>query len=206
MADEQSAKLAIINGLAGNYSATLSPETSKMWLFLLRDYNVQEVQAAALNVIKHCDDVPYKAMPPFAKMQKELDALDGTVRGEAGIRLQAEAEWCKVMDGFTGYGVYSEPDFCPITERVIRMMGGWRVACSWLEKDLNWRHQEFIDLWEQVQGKEEFIALGADAVRAIALPGPMQRKKKRLPEGPQLLGDIMRDVLTEDENAEAANA
>lgn len=187
---ERESKLAILTGLAGNYSATLAPETSKMWLFLLKDYSVEQVQAAALNVIRKHADVPYKSMPPFAMMQAELDLLDGTVRGEANVELQAEAEWNLLLESISGYGSWRMPELCPVTERVVRMMGGWQVACAWLEKDLNWRHKEFVELWQQVQGKEEFLALGADAIATLALPAPERKqhmqqvefKKKKLLE------------------------
>lgn len=174
--NERESKLAILTGLAGNYSATLAPETSKMWLFLLKDYSVEQVQAAALNVIRKRADVPYKSMPPFAMMQAELDQLDGTVRGEANIELQAEAEWNLLLESISEYGSWRTPALCPVTERVVRMMGGWQVVCSWLEKDLNWRHKEFVELWQQVQGKEEFLALGADAVAILALPSPERKQ------------------------------
>ena len=175
MGNERNEKLAILNGLAGNYSAVLSDETSKMWLFLLKEYSVAQVQAAALNLIRKHSDVPYKAMPPFAMMQKELDILDGTVRGEENIALQAEAEWNALLEWIEGYGSWRTPDLEPVTARVVRMMGGWQCACAWLEKDLNWRHKEFTELWEQVQGKEEFVAIGAHAVKQLELP-PAKRE------------------------------
>ena len=45
-------KLSAISGLAGNYSAALQPETAKMWLYLLRGYSAEQVQEAALAVIR----------------------------------------------------------------------------------------------------------------------------------------------------------
>ena len=42
-AREREEKLAVLSGLAGNYAAALSPETAKMWLFLLKDYDVASV-------------------------------------------------------------------------------------------------------------------------------------------------------------------
>ena len=170
---EREAKLAILNGLAGNYSATLAPETSKMWLYLLKNYSVAQVQEAALNVIRKHADVPYRSMPSFAMMQAELDALDGTLRGEENVRLQAEAEWSWLIGNVDSY---HEPRMHPVTERVVRMMGGWQCICSWLEKDLNWRHKEFTDLWKTVQGKEEYLALGAAGIATLALPAPERQK------------------------------
>ena len=175
MGKEREEKLAILTGLAGNYSATLAPETSKMWLFLLKDYSAAQVQEAALNVIRKHADVPYRSLPPFAMMQAELDLLDGTVRGEENVALQAEAEWNSLLEEIEGVGSWQIPKLHPVTERVVRMMGGWKVACAWLEKDLIWRHKEFVDLWQQVQGNEEFLAIGAEGVKQLALPAK-QRK------------------------------
>lgn len=195
MGNERNEKLAILNGLAGNYSAVLSDETSKMWLFLLKEYSVAQVQAAALNLIRKHSDVPYKAMPPFAMMQKELDILTGTVRGEENIALQAEAEWNALLEWIEGYGSWRIPDLEPVTARVVRMMGGWQCVCAWLEKDLNWRHKEFVELWKQVQGKEEFVAIGANAVKRLEMPTEnrqlddlrIEHRPQTTPEPPQAM-------------------
>ena len=177
MSNDEAAKLATLNGLAGNYSATLAPETSKMWLFLLQNYTAAQVQAAALNIIRKHSDVPYRSMPPFAMMQAELDAMDNTVRGEKNVKLQAEAEWNDLLDAIEGWGSWrGEPDLHPVTSRVVRMMGGWTCACKWLEKDLNWRHKEFCELWEEVQGKEEFLLAGAEGIKRLELPAAEREK------------------------------
>lgn len=173
---EREAKLAILNGLAGNYSATLAPETSKMWLFLLKDYSVAQVQEAALNVIRKHADVPYRAMPPFAMMQTELDALDGTLRGEENVELQAEAEWNALLDCIDEVGSWRKPSLHPVTAQVVRMMGGWQCACGWSESELHFRHKDFVELWQQVQGKEEYLALGAAGIATLALPAPERQK------------------------------
>lgn len=170
MADQgRDEKLAILNGLAGNYAATLSPETAKMWLFLLKDYSVQQTQAAALSVIrKHgTEAVPYKTMPPFALMQKELDAMTGTVRGEEGLKLKARAEWGKLLAMIESYGSYREPDMNRTTAYCVRSFGGWAQVCRWKMEELPFRERDFIQLWEQCHGKEEFLALGCEAVNRL---------------------------------------
>lgn len=204
MGNERNEKLAILNGLAGNYSAVLSDETSKMWLFLLKEYSVAQVQAAALNLIRKHSDVPYKAMPPFAMMQKELDILTGTVRGEENIALQAEAEWNALLEWIEGYGSWRIPDLEPVTARVVRMMGGWQCVCAWLEKDLNWRHKEFVDLWKQVQGKEKFVAIGAKAVKRLETPTEnrylddllIEHRPQPEPEPPQVMPQPTPQAIT----------
>lgn len=166
-------KLAILNGLAGNYAATLSPETAKMWLFLLKDYSVQQTQAAALSVIrKHgTEAVPYKTMPPFALMQKELDALTGAVRGEEGLKLKARAEWGKLLTMIERYGSYREPDMNRTTAYCVRSLGGWAQVCRWKMEELPFRERDFIQLWEQSHDKEDFLAIGCDGVQMLETNG-----------------------------------
>ena len=174
MADQgRDEKLAILNGLAGNYAATLSPETAKMWLFLLKDYSVQQTQAAALSVIrKHgTEAVPYKTMPPFALMQKELDALTGAVRGEEGLKLKARAEWGKLLAMIERYGSYREPDMNRTTAYCVRSLGGWAQVCRWKMEELPFRERDFIQLWEQSHDKEDFLAIGCDGVQMLETKG-----------------------------------
>ncbi len=170
MAADRDEKLAVLHGLAGNFSATLSPETSKLWLFLLADYSVQQVQAAALAMIRRCgtDEVPYKTMPPFALLQRELDAMSGTVRGAKNIQLQARSEWGKLLEAVSAYGSYREPKLCQTTAYCVRAMGGWAQVCRWRTDDFVWRERDFIELWTQVHGKTEAMAQGCEAVALLA--------------------------------------
>lgn len=185
MAADRDEKLAVLHGLAGNFSAALSPETSKLWLFLLADYSVAQVQAAALAMIRRCgtDEVPYKTMPPFALLQRELDAMSGTVRGEKNIQLQAIAEWGNLLAAIGAYGSYREPNLCQTTAYCVRAMGGWTQVCRWRTDELPWRERDFIELWTQSHGKTEAMAQGCEAVAALsghkglAALGPLQRTR-----------------------------
>lgn len=169
---ERDEKLAILNGLAGNYAATLSPETAKMWLFLLRQYTTAQTQEAALALIRRygTDAVPYRTMPAFALMQKELDRVTGAVRGEENVRLQARAEWGKLLADIARCGAYREPDLHPVTAYCVRSFGGWGQVCRWRTEELCWRERDFLQLWEQSCDKEELLALGCAAVRCLDAP------------------------------------
>lgn len=173
---EREEKLAVLHGLAGNFSATLSPETSKLWLFLLADYSVQQVQKAALNVIRSCgnDDVPYKTMPPFALLQRELDAAAGTVRGAENIELQARAEWNRLLDAISEYGSYREPKMHKTTAYCVRSMGGWAQVCRWKTDDYVWRERDFLTLWVQSHDKTDAMEHGCDVVAALAKNGGLR--------------------------------
>ena len=183
MTGEMKEKLAVLNGLAGNYAAVLSPETARMWLFLLKDYALAQVQAAALAVIRRygSDAVPYRTMPPFALMQKELDALGGVVRGEENLKLQARAEWGRLLEAVRSCGSWRAPDLEPTTAYCVRSLGGWEQVCRWRMDELPWRERDFLQLWEQSHGKEERLTLGSGAVARLA--------------GPRALDALMREAL-----------
>ena len=170
---ERDEKLAVLNGLAGNYAATLSPETAKMWLFLLKDYDVATVQAAALAMIRRygSETVPYRTMPPFALMQKELDAATGAVRGEENVLLQARAEWTRLLELMKSRGSWREPELDRTTAYCVRSFGGWERVCRWKMEELPWRERDFLQLWQQSRGKEDVLALGGGAVKALEAPG-----------------------------------
>lgn len=170
---ERDEKLAVLNGLAGNYAATLSAETAKMWLFLLKDYDVATVQAAALAMIRRygSETVPYRTMPPFALMQKELDAATGAVRGEENVLLQARAEWTRLLELMKSRGSWREPELDRTTAYCVRSFGGWERVCRWKMEELPWRERDFLQLWQQSRGKEDVLALGGGAVKALEAPG-----------------------------------
>lgn len=174
-------KLAVLNGLAGNYAATLAPETAKMWLFLLREYTVQQTQEAALCVIRKygTETVPYRTMPPFALMQRELDILTGTVRGEENVLLQARAEWGKLLELMKRCGIWREPELNRTTAYCVRSFGGWERVCRWKLEELAWREREFIQLWQQCSGKEDVLALGGGAVQGLTAPGGLAALRLR---------------------------
>lgn len=180
--NDRNRKIAILYGLAGNYSANLGQDTLKLWLFLLAPYTHEQVQSAALAVIKKygSKDVPYKSMPPFALMQKELDRLAGSANAEDTLHLKAQAEWHKLLENIETYGSYREPPMNRTTAYCVRSFGGWEQVCRWDMKTLHYREKDFIDLWESAHGKEDVLTLGCDAVDELTGTGFMR--------APQLTG------------------
>ena len=170
MAAERDEKIAVLHGLAGNFSAELTPETSKLWLFLLAGYSARQVQEAALRLIRRCGtaEVPFRTMPPFALLQRELDAAQGTVRGEENVKLQAAAEWTRLLDAVSACGAAREPEFCATTAWCVKALGGWEQICRWRTDELHWRARDFAELWVQADGKTEALSLGAGAVAQLA--------------------------------------
>lgn len=180
--------------IAVNFSADLSEQQLRLWLVLLASYSREQVQQAATALLRRCgsEQVRFGAMPPFALMQRELDAVVGAVRGERNVAMQAEAEWTRLLRLLRECGHYREPSLPPVTALVVRQMGGWARACSWKDVDLPWRHREFIELWKIALGNEDALTQGASAVAALnsakgraALPAPdCPAPPKRLPLPP----------------------
>ena len=181
--------------IAVNFAADLSEEQLRLWLVLLASYSREQVQQAATALLRRCgsEQVRFGAMPPFALMQKELDAVTGALRGERNLAAQAEAEWGLLLARMTECGRYREPRLHPVTALVVRQMGGWPRACAWKDTDLPWRHKEFLDLWKMASGNENVLPLGAAAVaglnssrgRHAPLPPPPPALKK-LPSPPPM--------------------
>ena len=160
-------KMASIGMVAAAFGAKLTEEVSSLWLALLSPYDDASVYRAAVAMIRKTTDAAYGRMPLFGLMQQELDALSAALHGEDNVELQAEAEWGRLLEAMGTIGYYREPDLDRTTMQVLRLMGGWQYACSWMRDDLPFRHRDFIRLWTQTYGREDAVAMGADAVRAL---------------------------------------
>lgn len=186
--DDNEQKAMLVRMLASNYGATLTEEVATLWLMLLAPYGVEDCRRAVLSVVRRFghEAVQFGCMPPFALVQKELDRASGALRGEDNLAAQAEAEWGRLLDAARRSGSWRTPDLHPTTALVVRQFGGWAVVCSWKEAELSWKHKEFVAAWRAACGREDAIALGADAVALLgARPGhplPLTREnlEKRL--------------------------
>ena len=157
--DEDTKKSMAINALGENFGKEFSPALLELWLDMLAPYSSGQVQQAVKTVIERYE---FKTLPPFAVLKKALDDLAGT--GEKALELQALAEWGVLQRAIAQYGSYSKPPLHPTTEHVVRLLGGWDAACQWTVRDVDFRRKDFIRLWADCSGKEEFIQIGADAV------------------------------------------
>ncbi len=155
--------------LASNYSAELDEDTATLWLVLMSAYSVEDCRSAVLSVVRGCgfESVRFGSLPPFALIQRELDARTGTVRGERNLALQAEAEWGRLLDQVRSCGFWRTPKLHPTTEFVVRQLGGWERVCRWKEEDLSWKRREFLSAWREAAGREDVLSLGAEAVAGL---------------------------------------
>lgn len=154
------AKAKAIYLLAENFNAPISDNLFKLWMHKLEPYDAKDVQKAISSLIDNLTtEVPYRTMPAFGFLKRELDAITGTPDKDAAVRTSAEKEWGALMDAISRVGSYGNPELHPITERVVRMMGGWRTVCMWRNDELQWRMRDFIDLWRSGAENEPLLAL-----------------------------------------------
>lgn len=174
--DDTKQRIQLLNMLAQNYSAALDADALDLWLMLLAEYPLHVMRRAILGVIRAhgFEAVQYKSMPPFALVQKELDKLTGSLKQEESLPLMAEAEWGRLLDMCTSVGSYGSPQLHPTTAYVVRQMGGWATVCRWKEEELQWKHKDFVNRWQQCHGREEVMRLGADEVKRLASTGGMK--------------------------------
>ena len=158
-------KTLAINGIAENFGKEFSSELLKLWLRLLAPYTPEQVEAGAVHVI---GTYAYKTMPPYAVLREAIEETAGV--GPRATELQAAAEWAKLQSDIFRRGSYAKPEgMHPTTAHVLCVMGGWKAACLWETRVLDFKRKEFMELWVQANGKADVLALGADAVRiAIA--------------------------------------
>ena len=162
-------KMRLIRMLASNYSAELDEDTATLWLVLMSAYSVEDCRSAVLSVVRGCgfESVRFGSLPPFALIQRELDARTGTVRGERNLALQAEADWGRLLEEVRSCGFWRTPKLHPTTEFVVRQLGGWERVCRWKEEDLSWKRREFLSAWREAAGREDVLSLGAEAVAGL---------------------------------------
>lgn len=170
----------VILMIAENYGATVSERTLYMWQTMLEDYPAEMVTKAAMNLIRNVgpEKVAYKTMPPFALMQKELDAVTGGISDRAYLlEMKAEAAWDTLLETIERVGSYRVPsNLDETTLYCIRSLGGWHRVCCWLENELQWRKEEFTDLFKSVNGKTAELMAGVSAVDALGMRGKSEPK------------------------------
>ena len=182
-------KARLIRLLASNYSAELDEDSPTLWLMLLAPYSLEDCRRAVLSVVRRYgnESVRFGSMPPFALLQRELDAVTGAVRGERNTALRAEAEWGRLLEEIRRCGAWREPELHPTTAFVVRQMGGWGAVCRWKEEDVGWKKKEFCALWREVGGREKALESGAVAVARLESGG------LRRVDGP-LLGRVLAEA------------
>lgn len=167
---------AIMQGLAENFSATLSTNGIAMRFEALRKFSIEQVRDAALAMVA---TQKFKAMPTIA------DFVEYFQGGSADDIAQYQASI--VWDAVKKYGGNRTVCFDdPITQAVIvRAFGGWQKMCSELQVDQQkWFIKDFVKAYGAFarQGIKEFGAL----------PGRCDPFKT---SGPALIGNQTKALL-----------
>lgn len=161
--EEKREKGIALVALAANFGKDLPKPLFKLWLDLLAPYPSLLVEEAVRNVIQGYE---YKTLPPFAVLQRELDALRGV--GARGHDLRATDEWGALMTEMARRGSYSPPErLHPTTLHVLRLMGGWHAACAWTEDSLDFKRRAFIAHWTECHGKVQAMEPGSAGLRPV---------------------------------------
>lgn len=171
-------KTMAILALAENFERTITPSLLQIWLEALHDYTVGQVNAGVRKVIS---EYSYKTLPPFAVLKKAIDDASGIVSHDEAIRLMATAEWHAVLKTIHEIGRFADVTALlhPTTVFVLRCMGGWGIACQWLENELQWRQRDFISLWQQSFNRVIALSQGASGVEQMGTANHIESAAQR---------------------------
>ena len=179
---ENQRKAAALFGLAKMYRESLDSDMVKVWIDLLSGYTAAQVE----NGVRHCLlNKQKREMPSPAELIGficKASGLPSRVDEAKSLRAQAEAEWEQVNDQVRRVGSYGNPRFHPTTERVIRSMGGWGAVCAWETASKEWRHKDFVRLWQDFHEVGDAMELGAFGVQQ-ALAERMKQRPAEIPSG-----------------------
>lgn len=179
---EDQRKAAALFGLAKMYRESLDSDMVKVWIDLLSGYTASQVE----NGVRHCLLSKQKReMPSPAELIGficKASGLPSHVDEAKSLKAQAEAEWEQVNDQVIRVGSYGNPRFHPTTERVIRSMGGWGAVCAWETASKEWKHRDFVRLWQDFHEVGDAMELGAFGVQQ-ALAERMKQRPAEIPSG-----------------------
>lgn len=179
---ENQRKAATLFGLAKMYRESLDSDMVKVWIDLLSGYTASQVE----NGVRHCLlNKQKREMPSPAELIGficKASGLPSHVDEAKSLKAQAEAEWEQVNDQVIRVGSYGNPRFHPTTERVIRSMGGWGAVCAWESASKEWKHRDFVRLWQDFHEVGDAMELGAFGVQQ-ALAERMNQRPAELPHG-----------------------
>ena len=179
---ENQRKAAALFGLAKMYRESLDSDMVKVWIDLLSGYTASQVE----NGVRHCLlNKQKREMPSPAELIGficKASGLPSHVDEAKSLKAQAEAEWEQVNDQVRRVGSYGSPRFHPTTERVIRSMGGWGAVCAWETASKEWKHKDFVRLWQDFHEVGDAMELGAFGVQQ-ALAERMSQRPREIPSG-----------------------
>lgn len=121
----------------------------------------------------------YAQYPDWAIIKAEIDKLYHIPTDSERKALKAEAAWNSLLQAIEFIGSWKSPSCLDETTLYcIRSFGGWERVCSWRESELTWRKKEFLEVFNQADGRVSDLLGGVSAIEAVE-----GRKGKALPTG-----------------------
>ena len=175
---QQKAEALIL--MSTNAKEAFTDSMLTLWLDLLEPYTLEAVHNAVKSII---ENYPYRGLPPFSEMKKYLVAQESYSPVE--LNMQAIAEWGILLEKISECGMNNPPKLHKTTSYVLRLLGGWNAACSWLNQDMPFRRREFLEFWVNSHEKVEAMEAGADGVvKALT-------EKRQKSVGPTQIGALL---------------
>lgn len=161
-------KIAAVYGLASVCGTSINENAIKIWLMALEDFSAEQVERGIALAIKTEE---YSKMPVPAKIIRKIREACGIpspLDRQKAKEAQAEAEWAQVLDQVRRVGSYGSPRFHPTTQRVLRAMGGWSALCeSMTSANRDFKHRDFISMWQTYNDAGDAMELGAEGIRKM---------------------------------------
>ena len=179
---EDQRKAAALFGLAKMCRESLDSDVMVKWLGKLSGFSALQVERGVDRLL---DTEQKREMPMPARLIakiREANGIPNTLDAAQSLKAQAEAEWEQVNDQVRRVGSYGNPRFHPTTERVIRSMGGWGAVCAWETASKEWKHKDFVRLWQDFHEVGDAMELGAFGVQQV-LEERMSQRPREIPSG-----------------------
>jgi hypothetical protein len=151
----------IMLGIAENFSARMSSPGLQLRFMALKNYSLQQIEAAALKILTNRTAM---GMPTVAEF---LVAMNGDQRACDN----AEGQVKEVMERIRNTGSYGYPDFHdPVTAELLKSRWSWMSLCAMTEAELKWWARDFIEAYQASERKTECLAIGnGDVPRKLKL-------------------------------------
>lgn len=134
----------IMTGMAEMFGKELSKPALKMWFSLLMDYNIKDIQAAAVAALNSC-----RYMPKPAEFKEFLPGIET----QAMIENKAHAEADRILGHLRTQGAAHWPEMPdPITRYLMTTRWPYPVwASNLVESETVWWRKEFIEAYRSYQ-------------------------------------------------------
>jgi len=149
--ENRAAFAQVLNGLADNYSAKLSPPGLLMRFKAMQHLSLDEIRAAAYHIIQ---DASIFRMPTTAEF------LDAAGKALPQPKDAATEQVTLITRLIRELGYYRPPTFeDPTTAALLKSRWSWRGLCSMTETELKWFAKEFIEAYQSTNKRNASVCI-----------------------------------------------